>query len=62
MTTITCRTCGKRIRGNAGNEDYDVVKGTMKYTCRSCWNLFRKTAMAPIDAYQREVVVAEMQE
>lgn len=38
---ITCRYCGKTIRGNAAAEDYDPVTGQNKYTCPSCARVFK---------------------
>lgn len=43
---ITCKTCGKAIRGNAGAEDYDEDKQVMSFTCKRCSGLFNAASRA----------------
>ena len=40
-----CRVCEKRIRGNAGEEEYNEVKQEMAFTCQTCIKLM--TSLLP---------------
>lgn len=39
---MCCKVCGRRIKGNAGLEQYDAPNQQMEYTCKKCVKLFLK--------------------
>lgn len=41
---ITCKVCGKAIRGNAASESYDETAQEMRYTCRTCAKVFEQVS------------------
>jgi len=51
---LTCCSCEKPIRGNAGREEYDEVTQTNRYTCRACVRLqdrVLRQAQAPMTTH-----------
>jgi len=38
---ITCKTCGKEIRGNAATEEYNPSSQKYTFVCKKCDKVFK---------------------